>query len=356
MQVRFHGEESGAPSAYRCGPDAAARDPITELRRAIDRLPVADAHRDARRHPREPDHRRRLHGRPTAASARCSPRTATAAARRCWPSPAAGTASPAPAASAARPAASSRVLERLLDASLGTSTPRSTDLGAAIAEHQALKERNTPQEIEADAPDARAASAACARAAATPSAPSRSSTSYVLARYSLDRAPISSTSWRTSSGENGLVRNRSAPASTDCALGRVRRRRREHDDRRPRGPRRAAQPRARRRCRPCAACRCRGRRSPAGRPRPRSSASTPSSASTMSKPATSSSVVAISLRISGSSSTTRIVRPFTRPPRAARRSAPRASRRTPRRSPGRTACPAPRSISARAASKSVAGR
>ena len=151
----------------------------------------------------------------------------------------------------------------------------------------------------------------------------------------------SSTSCSSSSGLNGLVRKRSAPASSAIALGRVAGRGREHHDRRfGRRPDRragAGTPRSRR------GGMSMSRKTTSGVSRPATStASSAVAASASSKPATSSSVVAMSLRMNGSSSTISTLGawPASRAPRRRRRGCARAHRRRSRRArrprPGRT--------------------
>ena len=118
-------------------------------------------------------------------------------------------------------------------------------------------------------------------------------------------SPSRSTSRSRSSGLNGLVRNRSAPASSasrstlsPCDGG-------QHHDRGVAGAPSSARSR-RQASMPSRRGMSTSRNTIAGRSRrATSSASTPSAASWRSKSATSSSVVAISLRMNGSSSTTR---------------------------------------------------
>ena len=80
----------------------------------------------------------------------------------------------------------------------------------------------------------------------------------------------------------------------------------------------------------------------------RSSASSPSPASVSRKPETSSSVVAISCRMRGSSSTMRIVRLISDAVAERARTPRRGSARRRRRPPGRTACRSPRGSPSRA--------
>jgi hypothetical protein len=124
-----------------------ARDPITELRRAIDRLPLTTraAMLDGIRANRiiagaYTDNRGGIC--PMLAAHRNGGRTTLLAFARSWDRFA--------GARRVRNATHRElgVLERLLTESLRAySEPE--DLGAAIADHQALKERNVPQEIEA---------------------------------------------------------------------------------------------------------------------------------------------------------------------------------------------------------------
>ncbi len=124
-----------------------ARDPITELRRAIDRLPAhtRTAMLDGiRANPiivgAYTDNQGGIC--PMLAAHRNGGRTTLLAFARSWDR----------FANASRVRRASRrelvVLERLLTASLENDA-EPADLGAAIADHQALKERNQPQEIEA---------------------------------------------------------------------------------------------------------------------------------------------------------------------------------------------------------------
>ena len=169
------------------------------------------------------------------------------------------------------------------------------------------------------------------------------------------RAPSSSTSRSSRSGENGFVRKRSAPAATARSWRGLVGHRGEHHDRRVRRRGIRAQP-------PAGLDPVQARhvvveeddlrlllaappRSPAcRRPPPRADS-----------PRRPRSVVVISLRITGSSSTIRIVR-VTRSPRGCARTPRRARCRRRRRSPGRTGVPAAPRIIWRASGQPTAGR
>jgi hypothetical protein len=146
LQIRFHREEI-PPQPLTVRGAMRARDPITELRRAIDRLPLSTrrAMLDGIKGNRiiagaYTDDRGGIC--PMLAAHRNGGRTTLLAFARSWDR----------FAGTRRVRNATRrelaVLERLLVESVGAySEP--ADLSAAIAEHQALKQRNTPQEIEA---------------------------------------------------------------------------------------------------------------------------------------------------------------------------------------------------------------
>jgi hypothetical protein len=136
------------PDAYRSRFEMRPRDPINELRRAIDRLPVQT--RTAMLAGMEgneiivgayTDDKGGIC--PMLAAHRNGGRTTLLAFARSWDR----------FAGARRVRKASRrelaVLRRLLTESLENDA-EPTDLHAAIADHQALKERNTPREIEAE--------------------------------------------------------------------------------------------------------------------------------------------------------------------------------------------------------------
>ena len=205
LQVRVAARAGRALASgrrYRGG-DARGRDPISRLR-TRNRLPAGRAPGEAMLDGIrvEPDRRRRLHRRPR----RHLPDARRAPPRRphdaSSPSPARGTRSPAPGgvrrATPARAARARGAADRL-------ARPRGPRPRRAIADHEALRRR---------AQTARRASPASA-AARRDSSPRRAATPAGRPRAADQPAavPIRSTSRSRSSGENGLVRNRSAPAA-----------------------------------------------------------------------------------------------------------------------------------------------